>query len=395
MKKSLKQFFLGMLLFPSLHLTSATYEIYLEDWQQPCLSGGGCASLYPTCKFAWNNYTVGTIAFASYGYDTGNPNAGVFYGLSENLTTLQATVNLLHSSGAKIKMSYGGASDAYQMWGVANYTTAAVINAMAENITSACVGNNLDGIDFDFEANPEAHPGSGLALATLIKTVRNIFNNTGNTDKILTLTIPAQTLNSGYPEFLSVVVNLINPATGQLDYIDHINFMEYCFGIKQGNTMMTQATEDITMYHTVGLPYNDGNYGIPYNKMALGMQMYCCNPGSCAAGEQALNTTIADGLTKWAIAQGLAGVFFWDLNQEMNYFTPSLCTDPSAPAFPISYAIKYDVSQTSAPFQSYVPLLRTRPLVIENDDSFLEFNFDGRSESVADQPDNADDPQPT
>jgi chitinase len=338
MNKMFKNFLKSFFLF-SASIYSITYEIYIEDWATQCSTTNACGSYFPTCHFAWDGNGVCTIAFASMGYNPSNANAGVIYGLTQNKTTIQNTVSLVHASysgGAKIKLAYGGANAAYQLWAISNWQNSDTILNVAKNMTSACVGFGFDGIDIDFEAGPPA--GAGLATAQLIKNIRSLFDNSGHQDKILTLTIGAQTLNSSFPEHYSLIKNLQN-SDGSLGYVNHINFMEYCLGIAKGNNIIQQAQADIQSYHT-------GEFQLPYNKMAVGMEQYCCAVTSCSVGEFAMDKDSAASLTTWANNTGLAGVFWWDLNKELEYFTPSYCTmTPPPAAFPVSYAIKYACSQ--------------------------------------------------
>lgn len=385
--------------FPRHVIAYMTYEIYVEDWEYAaCVGVNSCSSCWPTCKFAWNNNTICTIAFASYGYLTSNPNAGVLYGLSQPASVLQTTAGLVHSAGGKIKMAYGGATGAYQLWSISGWQTPSVLYAIAQNIASACVGYGLDGVDLDFEDGPPT--GAGAALATLIKNLRNLLGP----NKIITITIPAQVIGGtptnttsdptartwdNFPEFHALLDNL-STSSGQIDFtlINHINFMEYCFGIAAGKTMVQQAISDIQSYNT-------GFYQIPYSKMALGLQQYCCAVTSCSAGESAMDPTTAANLATWANNTGLAGVFFWDLTKELEYYTPNLCTIPSAQpqAFPVSYAIRYVCGLAPTPPQVNEPIL-SLPILTSNTDPPLGFNFIGRQNSVEGQPNTATIPQP-
>lgn len=390
---------LGLILGPNLAKGSITYEIYIESWKfQACTGPNSCASAWPTCKFAWNDLTICNIAFASFQYNTGNPNAGLFFGIAPmTLTALHATRDLIHSQGGKIKMSYGGASGNYQYWNIPGWDTDSVLTAVADNITSACVGNNLDGVDFDFEGRPPS--GSGAAVARLIKAIRNIFNVTGNSDKLLTLTIPTQALQltplppgqqGRYPEFDALLQGLMNPDTGQIDYVDHINFMEYCCVIAPGNTLASQATSDIEGYHQSIV------YHIPYNKMGLGMEQLCCNPAHCAAGESPENPNTANTLTTWANDTGLAGVFWWDLNTEVDYHTPNLCTMPGqiGNAFPVSYAIRFACGQPAQPLAHFA-IFRGKPTTgIGTTAPPLGFDTEGRENAVIGEGDDPDSPTP-
>lgn len=377
-----------------------SYEIYVEDWQcSACVGDGSCGSCWPTCKFAWNSNTICTLAFAGYGYNTGNPNDGVVYGLVETAAMLTATANLVHNAGGKIKISYGGGTGGYQLWNVANWQDSNVIYAVAQNMSSACVGYGLDGIDIDFEGAPPA--GGGAAVAQLIKNLRNLLGS----GKLITITMPAQVIGgvpsnissnpapaqrtwASYIEFHALLDNL-SKADGTIDFtlINHINFMEYCFGISPGNNQTQQAISDIQSYH-------NGFYQIPYGNMALGMEQYCCGVTSCATGEFAMDANTAASVATWANNNGLAGVFFWDLTKELEYFTPNLCTIPDAinQAFPVSYAIRYVCGQPPAR-QQVNGLFQQLSVSASNTNPQLGFDLSNRNDNLA-QPQNGSVIQP-
>ena len=308
-----------------------TFEIYVEDWNWnnngQCPST--CSSCWPVCAFGgWGPNVICTIAFASYQYNTSNPNDGVILGLSEPVPTMQATIGLIHQANAKIKMAYGGANSAYQPWAVAGWQDSSVLYAIAQNIASACVGYGFDGVDLDFEAGPP--PGSGVAYATLIKNLRQLLPN-----KIITLTVPTTQILGGLPtypqgapqipanriwanfsEFHAVIDNLLI-ADGKggyaLGYVDHINFMEYCMGIDPGNDLQTQVTKDMISFHT-------GIYQMPYSKMAIGLNQLQC------VDTPPLYPYLATPLANWANDNGFAGVFYWDLTQDTLFNAPSSCS---------------------------------------------------------------------
>lgn len=163
---------------------------------------------------------------------------------------------------------------------------------------------------------------------------------------------------------------------------------------KSSPTMSAQVITDMEGYHT-------GTFKLPYNKMALGMEQFCCSGSTsgCATPETPLSPDIADYLTRWANNNGLYGVFFWDLYQESQFYTPSLCTVPIVPPakpFPVSYAIKFDCEQSPSPGDPQ-PALRVLPAPVGTGSSspFQTTNVLGRANATSGQdPANANQPQP-
>jgi chitinase len=228
------------------------------------------------------------IAFASYNWDPSNPNT--IPGLG-NLSSaeLQQIVKLIHSVGAKVNLSIGGANSAYNYYGSTMYgqpwQTATYINNAIHNY-------GFDGIDFDVEGQASSMPADfATQQAEVINTLRNL-----NPHVFISLTLPAQAWGSG--DYQQKLLNLT------IGNINTFMPMEYDLWVAPSNTYVQQIQSDVEYYMH--------NWGIPANKITLGLM-----PGPNDM-KQDLSLQDAIQLSKWAVSQGLNGVMTWDADNDAN-----------------------------------------------------------------------------
>ncbi len=341
--------FFYFLLLSRLLQTAPLYEVYIESYY-PCNGTAACGAYFPSCHFAFGPNIIGTVCFARLFADNSHP-LGTLWGLQGTKDNLTQTISLIHQVGGKVKLCYGGArtqagQTTYQIWGTPGWDTESVQDMLAQNVAAVVEKFGFDGVDFDFEDGPP--PGAGAATANVIKLVRQYLNEKGLKNSILTLTLPSQILygkignydpnspnknpytnpipsqrswikvnpgdsQSVYPEAHAILDNLCDESTGLIDFsiINYVNWMEYCNWIAPGSTIDQQAIADVTSYH-------EGFYKIPFENMAVEM--------SCGASANVnYSPSQAANVTKWVQQNTLAGVFFWSMNQEVNYNLPNFC----------------------------------------------------------------------
>ena len=278
------------------------------------------------------------LAFASFNFDSTSYIPGINGGLT--IADIQQITSFVHSAGAKISLSVGGAT--YPFAGSDLYSRP---GDLANNINQVLLACGFDGVDFDIEDGYQNVPADFVNQAgSLINTLRSL-----NTSLYITLTTAAQAWAPGcYQQ------NLINITIGNLDAWQP---MEYDIWIQDGISYAQQIESDIEFYLNT--------WKVAPNKMVLGLM-----PGVDDTKHLlSLSDTLA--ITEFAKSAGLKGVMTWDADID------SAGADGNTP-FAYSQGI---VNALSSAIQSDIPIEHTPVGPVEDEDtgilsyilSFLSF----------------------
>jgi len=222
------------------------------------------------------------LAFASFNFDSIDYIPG--FG---NITTaeVQQITNLVHSKGAKVSLSVGGAT--FPFYNSDLYNQPGFLAGNINNILTKC---GFDGVDFDIEdASGNVPSNFASNAASLINTLKSL-----NTSLYITLTTAAQAWAPGcYQQ------QLINLTIGNLDAWQP---MEYDLWIQSGSTYFSQIQYDLNFYMS--------SWGVTPSKMILGLM-----PGKDDMGRN-LSLQDALNLTSYATINGFKGVMTWDANND-------------------------------------------------------------------------------
>jgi len=218
------------------------------------------------------------LAFASFNFNSIDYIPG-FGGIS--MQEVQQITNLVHSHGAKISLSVGGAT--YPFYGSDLYTRP---GDLANNINQIIIKCGFDGVDFDIEDYYGNVPSDFANQAgSLINTLRSLNNGL-----YISLTTAAQAWAIGcYQQ------QLINLTIGNLNAWQP---MEYDIWVQAGSTYTQQIEFDINYYIT--------NWYVNPSKIVLGLM-----PGK---DDMSRDLTLQDALntTSFAIQNKLQGIMTWD-----------------------------------------------------------------------------------
>jgi chitinase len=218
------------------------------------------------------------LAFASFNFNSTDYIPGFS---SISMQEVQQITNLVHSHGAKISLSVGGAT--YPFYGSDLYTRP---GDLANNINQVLIKCGFDGVDFDIEDYYGNVPSDFSNQAgSLINTLRSLNNGL-----YISLTTAAQAWATGcYQQ------QLINLTIGNLNAWQP---MEYDIWVQTGNTYVQQIQFDINYYIT--------NWYVNPSKIVLGLM-----PGK---DDMSRDLTLQDALnsTSFAIENKLQGVMTWD-----------------------------------------------------------------------------------
>jgi Glycosyl hydrolases family 18 len=253
----------------------STYTTYVTTW------GPNPSDLIHTMadKGLLTPSTRIVLAFASFNFDSSLYIPGINGGLT--IADIIKINNFVHSAGAKISLSVGGAT--YPFAGSDLYGRP---GDLANNINNVLLACGFDGVDFDIEDNAQNVPADFVNQAgSLINTLRSL-----NTSLYITLTTAAQAWATGcYQQ------NLINITIGNLDAWQP---MEYDLWIQDGSTYAQQIESDIEFYLNT--------WKVAPNKMVLGLM-----PGLDDT-QHTLSLTDALAVTEFAKSAGLKGIMTWD-----------------------------------------------------------------------------------
>lgn len=226
------------------------------------------------------NITRVVLAFASFNFDSTNYIPG--FGNISMDETKQIT-NLVHSVGAKISLSIGGAT--YPFYNSDLYSRP---GDLAYNINTVINNCGFDGVDFDIEdASSNVPSDFATTAASLINTLRSY-----NSGLYISLTTAAQAWAIGcYQQ------QLINLTIGNLDVWQP---MEYDLWIGSGYSYYSQIIYDLQFY--------TNSWCVNPSKIVVGLM-----PGNDDMGR---NLTLQDALniTDYALSMGVKGLMTWDAN---------------------------------------------------------------------------------
>lgn len=267
-----------------------SFTTYLESWSKPqtlvnqMIAAG---ALTPNSRLV--------LAFASFNFSSQTYIPGL---QNMSLGDVQALTNLVHSRGARISLSIGGAtypflnSDLYEQPG-----------NLAANINAVLTLCGFDGVDFDIEDSYANVPKDfAQQAASVINTLRSL-----NSGLYITLTTPAQAWSSGM--YQQTLMNYV------YDSINAWQPMEYDLWLAQAaaptpngvgaslaptTTYANQITYDINFYIK--------SWSVQPSKLILGLMPGVDDMGHNLSLQDALN------LTSSSQATGLQGVMTWDAN---------------------------------------------------------------------------------
>ena len=218
------------------------------------------------------------LAFASFNFSSTDYIPG-FGNLT--LDDVKNIVTLVHSVGAKIGLSVGGAT--YPFYKSDLYSNPGLLAANINTVLNNC---EFDGADFDIEDSYSSVPSDFvIQAASLINTLRSL-----NKNLIISYTSPAQAWGIGMYQ-----QQLLNLTIGNLTYWAP---MEYDIWIDSSSNYYQQIQYDINFYINT--------WGVNQNKIILGLM-----PGDDDMGHD-LSLQDALNLTTFSIDKGLLGVMTWD-----------------------------------------------------------------------------------
>jgi hypothetical protein len=220
------------------------------------------------------------LAFASFNFTSSTyiPGFGTI-----SISEVQRITSLVHSHGANISLSIGGAT--YPFYNSDMYDRP---GDLAFNINQICQICGFDGVDFDIEDYYGNVPSNfATQSASVINTLRSLNNNL-----YISLTTPAQAWGQGMYQ-----QSLLNMTIGNINAWQP---MEYDLWVDPSNTYTDQIESDIDFYiHS---------WGVDPAKIVLGLM-----PGP---DDIPRNLSLQDALnlTSFSISSKLRGVMTWDAN---------------------------------------------------------------------------------
>jgi len=258
-----------------------SFTTYLESWSKPLtivnqmIAGG---ALTPSSRLV--------LAFASFNFTSQSYIPGL---QNMSLSDVQTLTNLVHSRGARISLSIGGAtypflnSDLYDQPGV-----------LATNIDAILTQCGFDGVDFDIEDSYAAVPQDfAQKAAAVINSLRAL-----NAGLYISLTTPAQAWSSGMYQ-----QSLLNYT---YDSINAWQPMEYDLWIAPATA--APATASYVDQIKSDINYYIKSWSVQPSKLILGLMPGPDDMGHNLSLQDALN------LTSFSQATGLQGIMTWDAN---------------------------------------------------------------------------------
>jgi len=251
-----------------------TYSTYVTTWgTDPLVQVENMIS-----KSVLQSETRVILAFASFNFDSADYIPG-FGNIS--IDKVQQIVQLVHSVGAKVSLSVGGATYPF-----ANSDLYSRPGDLASNINQILIKCGFDGVDFDIEDSYSVVPPDfATQAASLINTLKSL-----NSGLNITLTTAAQAWAAG-----AYQQTLLNLTIGNLSAWQP---MEYDLWVESGSTYFNQVEFDINYYLD--------NWKVDPAKIVLGMMPGPDDIPRVLSLEDALN------LTTFAMEKGLLGVMTWD-----------------------------------------------------------------------------------
>jgi len=256
-------------------MTSYSYTTYVTTWgNNPFDQIKDMAN-----KQVLQSNTRIVLAFASFNFESTNYIPGISGGIT--IDDIQQITNFVHSAGAKISLSIGGAT--YPFTGSSLYNKP---GDLANNINQVLNICGFDGVDFDIE-DYYLNVSSDFTnqAASLINTLKNL-----NSELYITLTTAGQAWNQGcYQQ------NLLNLTIGNINAWQP---MEYDLWIQSGSTYYDQIVWDLNFYLKT--------WGVSSDKIILGLMPGLDDMNHLLTLQDALNfTTVVKN-------NNLQGIMTWD-----------------------------------------------------------------------------------
>jgi len=255
-----------------------SFTTYLESWSKPqtlvnqMIAAG---ALTPNSRLV--------LAFASFNFSSQNYIPGL---QNMSLSDVQALTNLVHSRGARISLSIGGATYPFLNSDLYNQPT-----TLATNINAILTLCGFDGVDFDIEDSYTTVPQDFAQKAgAIINSLRSL-----NSSLYITLTTPAQAWSAGMYQ-----QSLLNSV---YDSINAWQPMEYDLWLAPTPTTTTYANQiiyDINFYIK--------SWSVHPSKLIIGLMPGNDDMGHTLSLQDALN------LTSFSQTAGLQGIMIWDAN---------------------------------------------------------------------------------
>ena len=258
-----------------------TFTTYVTTWGTATVSQDPLQVIQD--MFAKNACSPGSrimLAFASFNFTSSSYIPG--FG-SISMDEVKQITSLVHSHGANISLSVGGAT--YPFYGSDMYTRP---GDLAANINQVCQTCNFDGVDFDIEDYYGNVPSNfAVQAASLINTLRSL-----NSSLYISLTTPAQAWGSGMYQ-----QSLLNMTIGNINAWQP---MEYDLWVASTNTYAQQIQSDIEYYIN--------SWYVDPSKIVLGLMPGPDDMPRVLSLQDALN------LTSFALENNIQGVMTWDAN---------------------------------------------------------------------------------
>ena len=258
-------------------MSSYSYTTYVTTWgNNPLDQVKDMAA-----KNVLQSNTRVVLAFASFNFESTSYIPGINGGLT--IADIQQITSFVHSAGAKISLSIGGAT--YPFTGSSLYSRP---GDLANNINQVLNMCGFDGVDFDIEDYFGNVPSDfANQAASLINTLRSLNNGL-----YITLTTAAQAWSAGcYQQ------QLLNLTIGNINAWQP---MEYDLWIQSGSTYVEQIQWDVNYYLNT--------WQVSPSKLILGLM-----PGPDDMGHD-LTLQSALNLTDMSKTLALQGVMTWDAN---------------------------------------------------------------------------------
>jgi chitinase len=276
------------------------------------------------------------LAFASFNFSSTDYIPGIG---NLNLDDLKKLTSLVHSNGAHISLSIGGAT--YPFYNSDLYNRP---GDLANNINILLNKCEFDGVDFDIEDPSNVPAEFATNAASLINTLKGLNPNLN-----ITLTTAAQAWSStNYQQ------NLLNLTIGNLDAWQP---MEYDLWIDPSSDYYNQIIFDINYYKNV--------WKVNPNKMIIGLMPGNDDMNHILTLQHALN------ITSFAKSNNLQGVMIWTAN------TDSKGCDGNAPyaySMGIQSCLKKRKLESNAPPPP--PFPPTSPELTIDEIKKIKYNFE-------------------
>ena len=226
------------------------------------------------------------LAFASFNFISNKYIPGFGSVTTDDVKNI---VNLVHSVGAKISLSVGGATYPLATSDLYGYP-----EELAENMNGVLNLCGFDGVDFDIEDTSSSVPDN------FVETASSVINSlrTLNSDLYITLTTPGQAWVEG--TYQRSLLDMIMESIDAWQPMEYDLWLEPTQDRTTNDRYMNQIQSDIEYYLKI--------WSVPSNKIVLGLMCGQDDMNHVLTLQDALN------LTDFAKSKGLKGMMLWDAN---------------------------------------------------------------------------------